>query len=125
MNETMNRNDNTDESNFDEVATENLEDDEPEFEFVTVSDTEKSSIASKSPYIQHLIDITKLELLQPAAVRLGYASNELGLFHLFMRRSMFQSIRKWTNAELEKKATILFLQKNFMPMLVLKLQCRS
>mmetsp|Transcript_10872 Transcript_10872/g.15911 ORF Transcript_10872/g.15911 Transcript_10872/m.15911 type:complete len:303 (+) Transcript_10872:618-1526(+) len=92
------------ESNFEDVVTDDfVSDNDADFEFVKITEREKENIASSCPYIQELFEITRLEILQPDAVRCAYASKELGLFHLFLRKSMFESIRKWTNEESERK----------------------
>ena len=63
----------------------------------------KENIAASSPYIRQLLENTKLEILQHDEVRNAYKSKEIGLFHLFLRQSMFNTICKWTNEELVKK----------------------
>ena len=92
-------------------------------DFVTERGNE--NIASTCPYIQELFEITRLEILQPDAVQYAYASKELGLFHLFLRKSMFESIRKWTNEELERKEKNAISRENSMLMLLWKLLCQS
>ena len=71
---------------------------EEDFEFAYVDAEEKSSIASQNEYIQELLQRTKLEILQKDKVMRAYASKkELGLFHLFLTKAFFESLRKWTN----------------------------
>lgn len=101
---TMNHTEIAVESNFEDVATEDfVSDNDADFEFVKITEREKEIIASNCPYIQELFEITRLEMLQPDAIQCAYTSKELGLFHLFLRKSMFESIHKWTNEELERK----------------------
>lgn len=93
------------ESNFGDVVQALEEyDDEEEFIVTEVSESEKASLVARSPYIQSLMDASSLQILQRQKAERAYSENkEVGLFHLFLNKSFFHSILKWTNAELEKK----------------------
>jgi hypothetical protein len=80
-----------------------VSDNDADFEFVKITEREKETIASTCPYIQELFEITRLEIFHPDAVRCAYASKELGLFHLLLRKYMIECIHKWTNKKLERK----------------------
>ena len=69
-----------------------------------VDGREKLNIASQNEYIQELLQRTKLEILQKDKVTKAYTSNkEIGLFHLFLTKEFFKSLRTWTNTRLEEK----------------------
>jgi hypothetical protein len=76
------------ESNFDDVATEDVivSDNDADFEFVNVTEKERENIASTCPYIQELFEITRLEKLQPDAVRCAYIIQRAWLVSLIFEK---------------------------------------
>jgi hypothetical protein len=73
-----------------------------DFEFVYVNGEEKSSIASQNEYIQELVQHTKLEILQQdKGTRVHQRRNLVYLSISY--KSIFESLRTWTNTCLEAK----------------------
>ena len=91
------------EYNYEDAATYDSRSEENDLQSVRFTEKDKENIAASSPYIRQLLENTKLEILQHDEVRNAYKSKEIGLFHLFLRQSMFNTICKWTNEELVKK----------------------
>ena len=91
------------ECNYEDAATYDSRSEENDLQSVRFTEKDKENIAASSPYIRQLLENTKLEILQHDEVRNAYKSKEIGLFHLFLRQSMFNTICKWTNEELVKK----------------------
>jgi len=62
--------------------------------------------ATKNPYVQKLSDDSLLAILQPGRAKTAFENEEFresSLFHLFLGRSLFDAILKWTNKELTNK----------------------
>ena len=91
------------ECNYEDAATYDSRSEENDLQSVRFTEKDKENIAASSPYIRQLLENIKLEILQHDEVRNAYKSKEIGLFHLFLRQSMFNTICKWTNEELVKK----------------------
>jgi Transposase IS4 len=61
-------------------------------------------IASHVDYVQYLLDSSQLHIIQPDNVKKAYkTAGVLGLFHLFITSSWFESMRVWTNKRLISK----------------------
>src|SRR5687768_11450416 len=76
---------------------------EEEISFTQVDTDEKNTIALQNDYIKELLQHTRIEILQKETVKNPYSINkELGLFHLFLSRSFFESLHVWTNTCLEE-----------------------
>ena len=60
---------------------------EDDFETIDVEQQDVATIANQCAYVQKLLEVSKLHVLQPGSVISAYKDRkECGLFHLFMKK---------------------------------------
>ena len=75
---------------------------EEDFETIHVEQQDVATIANQCAYVQKLLKVSKLHVLQSGNVKSAYKDHkECGLFHLFIKKSFLgTALRSWTNNHL-------------------------
>ena len=86
-----------------------------DFEFMEFEESGTIDIAvNENNYVQSLIQLSDLHILQEARVRKAYTNGkEVGLFHLFFTKQYFNMICQWTNARLTENYNITVSDSKF------------
>jgi hypothetical protein len=76
----------------------------PNFDVFLLDENDVAS-ATRNPYVKKSSEDSLLHILQPKRVKNAFENEnkESNLFHLFVGRSLFEAILRWTNKELAKK----------------------
>ena len=85
-----------------------------DFEFMEFKESVIDNAVDGNNYVQSLIQLSDLHVLQEARVRKAYTDGkELGLFHLFFTKQYFNIICQWTNARLKENYNITISEAKF------------
>lgn len=66
---------------------------------------ERTSLNESVEYIRRLVGRAKLRVLQNRTSTNEYRThNQSGLFHMFLHKSFFESVRQWTNTNMTSRS---------------------